>query len=222
MAAATCSQNETKSVPSAAVYRRRQPERSPAYQVIQGHRETGLAGCRQADEEGSPVAAYIEQDFRKYLECGILAHGFALARCAGCGYDFLIAYSCKGRAICPSCNTRRMVETAAHLVDQVFPQVPVRQWVLSLPKRLRFYLARDADLLNRVLRIFLHSVEKALQSCCPDAPEHARLGAVTLVHRFGSALNGNIHFDEIPPCISPSGSLCGPNLLPADLSLLRD
>ncbi len=118
----------------------------------------------------------------------------ARARCAGCGYDFLIAYSCKGRGICPSCNTRRMVETAAHLVDQVFPQVPVRQWVLSFPKRLRYFLVRDADLLNRVLQIFLDSVEKALQSCCSGAPEQARLGAVTFVHRFGSALNGNIHF----------------------------
>ncbi|MEE9395416.1 MAG: hypothetical protein V3V31_00245 [Methylococcales bacterium] len=29
-------------------------------------------------------------------------------------------------------------------------QVPVRQWVLSFPKRLRYFLARDADLLNRV------------------------------------------------------------------------
>jgi len=39
---------------------------------------------------------------------------------------------------CPSCNTHGMAETAAHLVDQVFPQVPVRQWVPSLPKRLRY------------------------------------------------------------------------------------
>ena len=194
MGAATCTQYAPKSAPGTAVYRRRQPERSTVYQVMQDHLETWLAGCRQADEEGLPVAAYIEQDFRKYLECGILAHGFARARCAGCGYDFLIAFSCKGRGICPSCNTRRMVETAAHLVDQVFPQVPVRQWVLSFHKRLRYFLARDADLLNRVLRIFLKSVEKALQSCCADAPDNARLGAVTFVHRFGSALNGNIHF----------------------------
>jgi hypothetical protein len=34
-----------------------------------------------------------------------------------------IAYSCKGRGVCPAGNTRRMAETAAHLVDQVFPQV---------------------------------------------------------------------------------------------------
>ena len=44
--------------------------------------------------------------------------------------------SCNGRGICPSCNTRRMVETAAHLIDHVFPLVPMRQWVLSFPKGL--------------------------------------------------------------------------------------
>jgi len=164
------------------------------YQVVQGHLETWLADCRLADEAGFPVAGYIEQDFRKYLQCGILANGFARARCAGCGYDFLIAFSCKGRGVCSSCNTRRLVETAAHLVDEVFPQVPVRQWVLSFPKRLRYFLARDADLRNRILLIFLNNVEKALLSCCPDAPDNARRGAVTLAHRFGSALNGNIHF----------------------------
>ena len=191
MVAASCAQRKLNSSSGTAVYQRRQPERSVVYQVLQGHLETWLTGCQEADEAGFPVAGYVEQDFLKYLECGILAHGFARARCDGCGYNFLIAYSCKGRGICPSCNTRRMVETAAHLVDHVFPQVPVRQWVLSFPKRLRYFLVRDADLLNRVLRIFLNSVEKALQSCCPDTPEHARLGAVTFVHRFGSALNGN-------------------------------
>ncbi|MBE0466601.1 MAG: transposase [Candidatus Desulforudis sp.] len=40
----------------------------------------------------------------------------------------------------------------------------------------------------------LSAVEKTLQLSCPDAPVNARLGAVTFVHRFGSALNGNIHF----------------------------
>lgn len=74
----------------------------------------------------------------------------------------------------------------------------------SFPKRLRYFLARDSDLLNRVLRIFLDGVEKALQSCCPDAPDTARLGAVSFVHRFGSALNGNTHFH----CCVIDGVLC--------------
>ncbi len=118
--AAASAQRKPKNTPGTTAYRRRQPEYSAVYQVVQGHLETWLSGCRHVDKDGFPVAAYIEQDFRKFLECGILAHGFARARCAGCGYNFLIAYSCKGRGICPSCNTRRMVETATHLVDEVF------------------------------------------------------------------------------------------------------
>ncbi len=76
-----------------------------------------------------------------------------------CGHDFLVAFSCKGRALCPSCNTRRMVETAAHLVDHVFPPLPVRQWVLSLPKRLRYFLRHDRRTVTAVLTIFLRVVE---------------------------------------------------------------
>jgi hypothetical protein len=34
-----------------------------------------------------------------------------------------------------------MTESAARLVDEVLPRVPVRQWVLSLPYRLRYLLA---------------------------------------------------------------------------------
>jgi hypothetical protein len=31
-----------------------------------------------------------------------------------------------------------MADTIAHLVDRMPPEVPVRQWVLSLPSKLRF------------------------------------------------------------------------------------
>jgi hypothetical protein len=109
------------------------------YRVVQGHLETFLALAD--DPTGPGLPGYVERDFRKYLECGILAHGFARAYCSECGHDFLVAFSCKGRAVCPSCTTRRMAETAAHLVDHVFPPLPVRQWVLSLPKRLRYFFS---------------------------------------------------------------------------------
>ena len=95
--------------------------RSVVYQVVQRHLETWLEETRGRDPDGEPVPAYVERDFRQYLTCGILAHGFARARCATCGHDFLVAFACKGRGVCPSCTTRRMAETAAHLVDHVFP-----------------------------------------------------------------------------------------------------
>ena len=126
---------------------------------MQTHFETWLAlSAGQGDE--SPHA-HIEQAFRRYLDCGILANGFARAHCDECGHDFLIAFSCKGRGVCPSCNTRRMAETTAHLTDHVFPRLPVRQWVLSVPKRLRYFLQRDTALQGAVLRILLRGVEYA-------------------------------------------------------------
>jgi hypothetical protein len=69
-----------------------------------------------------------------------------------------VAFSCKGRGFCPSCGGRRMSELAAHLVDRVMPDVPVRQWVLSLPWSLRYQLAFDAALCRDVLAVFIRVV----------------------------------------------------------------
>jgi hypothetical protein len=82
-----------------------------------------------------------------------------------------------------------MAETAAHLVDHVLPRLPVRQWVLSLPKRLRYYLQHDREALNSALRIFLDEIERHLRAHSPGAGPKARIGAVAFVHRFGSSLN---------------------------------
>ncbi len=109
------------------VYRRRRPERTILYQVVQCHLESWLAQHREADPDHDPVPWYVERDYRRYLDCGLLCCGFGRARCKACGHDFLLAFSCSGRGVCPSCTTRDMAETAAHLVDHVFPQVPVRQ-----------------------------------------------------------------------------------------------
>ena len=67
----------------------------------------------------------------------------------------------KGRGVCPGCNTRRMVETAAHMVEHVFPAVAVRQWVVVFPKRVRYFLDRDADCLKRVAGIAMREVQRA-------------------------------------------------------------
>ncbi len=83
------------------------------------------------------IPRFIETTFREYLKCGVLCHGFCRVRCGHCGQDYLLGFSCKGRDICPSCATRRMVDTAAHMVDDVLPRVQFRQWVVSFPKRVR-------------------------------------------------------------------------------------
>jgi len=160
---------------------------------VQDHLQTFLALCHD-DWKDERISPHAERELCAYLECGILAYGFARARCGECGHDFLVAFSCKGRAVCPSCNTRRMAETAAHLVDHVLPPLPVRQWVLSLPKRLRYHLQRDREAINCALRIFLDEIERHLCAQSPGAGAHARAGAVAFIHRFGSSLNLHTHF----------------------------
>ena len=48
-----------------------------------------------------------------------------------------------------------MVGTAAHLVEHVLPPLTLRQWVLSVPKRLRYFLHDDAAMQGVVVRILL-------------------------------------------------------------------
>jgi len=175
-------------------YRPRRPTATPLYPVVQHHLKTFLARAAEADPLGNGVPWWVEKDFRAYLRCGILAHGFARARCEDCGHERLIPFSCKGRGICPSCNTRRMAELAAHLTDHVLPHLPARQWVLSLPKRLRPFLHHNPDIAGAVLRIFLRAIRTTLRRASPDAPADAQLGAVSFLHRFGSSLNPHLHF----------------------------
>ena len=92
-----------------------------------------------------------------------------------------------------------MADSAAHLVDRVLPQTPVRQWVLSLPFSLRYRLAYDASLTRDVLRLFVRRVFASMRRRARlrwpiDVPQ---CGAVTFVQRFGGALNLNVHFHTL-------------------------
>ncbi len=167
-----------------------------------------------------PVAGYVEEEFRGYLTCGLLCFGFARALCTLCPQKFVIAFSCKRRGVCPSCNGRHMAQTAAHLVDHVIPPVPVRQWMISLPKRLRGVLADRPKAVAAVTKMFLHEIETLLgaQQATPPSPR-PRLGAVSLLHRFGSGLNRHAHLHAavtdgvfLPGSHSPDGP---PAFLPA-------
>ncbi len=74
----------------------------------------------------------------------------------------------------------------------------MRQWVLSVPKHLRYFLQRDGAALNTALRIFLRVVQHSLVEHCPGAARSGkavqRIGAVAFIHRFGSSLNTHVHF----------------------------
>ncbi len=87
-----------------------------------------------------------------------------------------------------------MAESAALLVDEVFPEQPVRQWVLSFPYPLRFLFANRPAIMGRVLGIVYRVIATHLIKKAGFTRKVAQTGAVTLIQRFGSALNANVHF----------------------------
>jgi len=178
-------------------YVRRAPEHGVLHRVVREHLQTFLWELdRREHERGAPL--FVKREFQRFVRCGVLAHGFARFRCTGCGTERLVAFSCKGRGFCPSCGGRRMTERAAHLIDHVLPRAPVRQWVLSLPFELRYRLAWDHALCRAVLAVYTRALlgfyrKRAKASGHRDG----RTGTVTVIQRFGGALNLNVHFHTL-------------------------
>jgi hypothetical protein len=110
----------------------------------------------------------------------------------------LVAFSCKQRGACPSCAGRRMANTAAHLVDRVLPDVPVRQYVLSLPFELRALAAFKPEVLRAMARLFVESIFGIYRTRARrDGLMGGECGAVTFVQRFGGSLNLNVHMHVV-------------------------
>lgn len=177
---------------------RRRPEETLLHALVREHWPRFV---ERAEEQGG-LPSFVVRDFEEYLRCGLLEHGCVQLACRRCGHEMLVAFSCKRRGFCPSCLGRRMSDLAAHLVDAVLPEVPVRQWVCSLPWPLRYPLAYDRRLCADVLDAFVGALTRSLRW---RAKRHLRLrsvqdalvGAVTFIQRTDSALRLNVHFHTL-------------------------
>jgi hypothetical protein len=157
---------------------RHEPERGVLYRVLREHLATFLSVT------GDRLPRFVVRELQRYLACGILAFGFARVHCSRCGKEELVAFSCPFRlsaaaSACPSCGARRMADLAAHLSDEVFPRVAVRQWVLSFPHRIRWRLLLPHRLLvcdrdtkftaqfRRILRDYQANLAQAARGAGP-------------------------------------------------------
>jgi len=74
-------------------YTRRRPEDTVLHQVLRAHFPAFL---ERADEAGG-LPKFVEREFEANLECGLLERGLVHLRCAQCGEDRVVAFSCKRR-----------------------------------------------------------------------------------------------------------------------------
>ena len=80
-----------------------------------------------------------------------------------------------------------MVQTAAHIIESVIPRIPIRQWVISFPKRIRYHL-KDEKIVQEVLDIVTQEIQNRLVLCSPEI-SNPQFGAISFIQRFGSTLD---------------------------------
>lgn len=176
-------------------YKRHRPEESVLFQTVETYWPIFL---QEQERLGKTVPHFIKDEFNEFLKCGIPEYGIVRTYCYQCRYSGVVAFSCKRRGFCPSCCARRMNDEAAHLADKVLPQIEYRQWVISFPYKLRFMMAYNPKLTNRVLLLFIQVISSYLKKKSRRAGiKNSKPGVVTFIQRFGSALNLNIHFHSL-------------------------
>lgn len=92
-----------------------------------------------------------------------------------------------------------MNDTAIHLDENVFPQKHIRQWVLSFPFFIRYLMAYDPEISTQILRLYQREIAKFYEKRTRAVLQvkSARTGSVTVIQRFGGALNINPHFHSL-------------------------
>ena len=174
------------------VYRPRNPHDSPYYRCVEDHFEAFEQVYEERFErQYGFFRSYVARVIHRYLDCGDLHNGFARVKCADCGHEYLLAFSCKRRHFCPSCHQKRVVEFGEWLCQEVIKAVPHRHFVVSIPKILRRYFLYDRKLLSELSRCAWESLKVFLQQSVPEMD--AVPGAVIAIQTFGDFLGFNPH-----------------------------
>jgi len=129
----------------------------------------------------------------RYLNCGILRHGAARAHCEKCNHSVLIAFSCKRRGVCSSCQAKRAVIFAEHLHEHVLLEQSHRHVIFSIPKRLRVYFRFDRSLFKLLYRTAWESWSEYVS----EHISHGKTGTVMALHTAGDLLNWPPHIHAI-------------------------
>jgi hypothetical protein len=174
-------------------YIRREPEKNTLYKAIEDHLDSFIAARAY---EGQDLPEYIIKEFREYLRCGRLEHGMVIVACGDCGDHYPVALSCKKRGFCSSCCGKRMNEAAMHLIDNVLPYAPYRQFVVTVPPALRYWMGTNRKLARKVHKIAISEIDRHYNQVATSklgitSPHPA---AISFTQLCGSALNYNYHW----------------------------
>jgi hypothetical protein len=187
-----------KNFKKAVFYRPRNHEASPFFKVVRDYFDEfeRVYPERFQNKYGfwRPV---IHSSIDKFLKCGDVKQGFARVRCPECGEEFFVAFSCRQRGCCPSCDQKRSLLLGHRLREEVLAPVPHRQWVFTVPKRLRIYFRYDRKLLGKLCRAAWETIRDVYAlEVDGDVGMPAMIGAV---QTFGDLINYHPHIHAVAP-----------------------
>jgi len=178
------------------VYRARHPKKSPLWQCIATHFETFLKRYESAYESTYGfMRPVIPEVVRNYQDCGCLKQGFARVRCEHCAYEYLLAFSCKGRWFCPSCHQKKVQEFGLLLSKSILHPVAHRHYTFGIPKMLRIYYRHDRDLLKDLCRLAKECVTTYIEETLGF--REGVVGMVMVIHTFGDYLDFHPHLHAL-------------------------
>ncbi len=115
--------------------------------------------------------------------------------CASCHDEIAVAFSCKKRGFCPSCCSKRKAETAVHLIENVLPHIPYRQFVVTLPHSLRYWLHTNRKLRSRFHKTMIRHIHNLYTNKSKSQGfKDPTAGSISFTQRFSSALALNLHW----------------------------
>ena len=179
-------------VMNSKLYKRRTPEKSTLYKIVYNHfQEYENIYPDKYEQDFGFLRKIVPKTIYKYLDCGILEHGYARIRCPQCGNDFFVAFSCKTRFLCPSCAEKRTLIWAAWIKDNVLQNIPHRQWVFTIPKVLRKLFHRDRTLLAQLARSAGDAIYELFRAIFPL--KSYKPGFILSIQTFGDLLTWHPH-----------------------------
>ena len=135
----------------------RDKAKGPLQKLVLDHLEDFEACLRRPRDRRPRPPPSVLQHLQRYIECGIARFGVMRFRCPKCGEDLFVAFSCKKRGFCPHCDAKRATIIMADASDRLLPQVGYRQYVLTIPKRLRWFVNQNAALPGEISRLLARS-----------------------------------------------------------------
>jgi len=176
-------------------YHPRRFSNSPLYRLLQDHWDIFLASYEdQFQHQLGALRSVVEQVVPRYLDCGNPMNGFARIRCPDCGHERLLAFSCKCRGFCPSCQARRAEEWAAWVINERLEEVPHHHVVFTVPKMLRAYFRYDRSLLNGLSRAAYLTMQRYLEGLRGSG---AIPGMIVARQTFGAGARFHPHLHTI-------------------------